>query len=348
MPDAKAAIFHGPGKAFSITDRALPASLADGEVLIAIDLATICGSDLHTVGGRRVEPTPCVLGHEGVGRIVAVGVRRADWRAGERVTWTLTDSCGACPACADFDLPQKCARLFKYGHAGLEDGTGLNGCYASHIVLRTGTHLVRVPDSLSDAVAAPANCALATMVAATESLPRPCRLAVVQGAGLLGLYGCALLRAKGVPRVIVVDTEFKRLEWVAEFGGEPALGTATEHIRPGEADAVFEVAGTPAVVTEGVQLLRSGGFYAFVGMVHPESALNITGEAVIRRCLTIRGFHNYAPRHLDAAIAFLSQQKETHPWAELVSPPRPLARLNEAFAEAESRRWHRVSVSPLG
>jgi hypothetical protein len=83
-------------------------------------------------------------------------------------------------------------------------------------------------------------------------------------------------------------------------------------------------------------------------MVHPESALNITGEAIIRRCLTIRGFHNYAPRHLDAAIAFLLQHRKRHPWTELVSPARPLTRLNEAFAEAGSHRWHRVAVSPGG
>jgi threonine dehydrogenase-like Zn-dependent dehydrogenase len=241
-------------------------------------------------------------------------------------------------------LPQKCDRLFKYGHAPC---SGLpNGCYSTHIDLRPGTHLVRVPGELPDSVAAPANCALATMVAATEALPTPCNVAVIQGAGLLGIYGCALLRGKGVRRVIMVDTDPRRLELVPKFGGEPVLETARQRLSRGEADAVFEVAGVPAVIGDALAVLRPGGFYGLVGMVHPQSALDITGEAIIRGCVTLRGFHNYAPRHLDAAIEFLRQEHKTFPWAELVSPPWPLARLDEAFAEAAGRRWHRVAVAP--
>lgn len=52
---------------------AVPADPAPGEIVIQLHFATICGSDLHTYLGRRHEPTPSVLGHEGVGRIVALG-----------------------------------------------------------------------------------------------------------------------------------------------------------------------------------------------------------------------------------------------------------------------------------
>jgi len=62
--------------------------------------------------------------------------------------------------------------FYKYGHAALTDGSGLNGCYASHIVLRPGTQIMTVPEALPDAIAAPANCALATIVNALETLPR--------------------------------------------------------------------------------------------------------------------------------------------------------------------------------
>jgi hypothetical protein len=56
--------------------------------------------------------------------------------------------------------------------------------------------------------------------------------------------------------------------------------------------------------------------------------------------------HNYQPRHLEAAIAFLSLHRETFPWETLVSPPMPLQRLEEAFALAESGRWARVAIDP--
>ncbi len=334
--------FRGPGSAFEPVQLDIAGAPQPGHVLVQIDLATICGSDLHTVAGRRTSPAPVILGHEGVGRIVASA--REGWSPGHRVTWTLADSCGQCRCCRELNLPQKCDRLFKYGHAPCSDLP--NGCYSTHIDLRPGTHLVRVPGELPDSVAAPANCALATMVAATEALPAPCNVAVIQGAGLLGIYGCALLRGKGVRRVIMVDTDPRRLELVPKFGGEPVLETARQRLSRGEADAVFEVAGVPAVIGDGLAVLRPGGFYGLVGLVHPQSALDITGEAIIRGCVTLRGFHNYAPRHLDAAIEFLRQEHKTFPWAELVSPPWPLARLDEAFAEAAGRRWHRVAVAP--
>ena len=111
--------------------------LAPGEVLVEIDLATICGSDLHTLSGLRTEPTPLILGHEAVGRIVAS--QRPGFSAlGDRVSWSIADSCGTCLACTEHRLPEKCAALFKYGHATLTDGSGLNGCYATHLLIRPG------------------------------------------------------------------------------------------------------------------------------------------------------------------------------------------------------------------
>ena len=163
---------------------------------------------------------------------------------------------------------------------------------------------------------------------------------------MLGLYGCALLRAKGVERVIVVDTDPARLELVGQFGGKPALKTAGSLLQPGRADAAFEVAGSSAVVPEGIRLLRFGGYYAFVGMVHPTTPLELSGQIVLRHCLTLRGFHNYAPCHLQSAIKFLSEHGSNFPWAKMVSPAFPLAEINAAFAEARKRKWLRVSVQP--
>ena len=338
--NATAAIFDRAGTPFRLEELPLPARLADGELLVAISLATVCGSDLHTVAGRRQEPVPCVLGHEGVGRVIAAGAGRESWMD-KRITWSSADSCGVCAACTAWDLPQKCEHVFKYGHATLHEGSGLHGTYATHIVLRCGTHVVEVPETIADAVAASANCSLATMANVTEHLPVPCRVVVVQGAGLLGLHGCALLRAAGVERVIVVDTDAARLAKVAEFGGE---ALRSEEVPNRAADVVIEAAGVPSIVAEGLRMLRPGGHYLFVGMVHPDSALNITGESIIRSCVSLRGFHNYAPRHLDRAVAFLGESTAL-PWSSLVSPPLPLAQLDEAFALSATRRWARMAVT---
>ena len=345
MIGARVAVFRGVGLGFEIEERALPEP-GPGEALVEIEVATICGSDLHSIGGRRPVPVPSVLGHEAVGRVVAVGTGRdASW-LGRRVTWTLADSCGRCPACARWELPQKCESLFKYGHAPIDAGGGLNGCYASHILLRSGTPWVEVPDGIESALAAPVNCALATMVAAVGSLPPPGDLAVIQGAGLLGLYGAVLLREAGWGRVVVVDRNPDRLARVPFFGGEPLLlGVGVTHVAIG-ADVVIEAAGDPAAVPEAIRWLRPGGHYELVGLVHPDSRMDLTAETVIRKCLTLHGTHNYAPRHLERAVRFLEAHRGRYPWESLVSPEVPLKALDAAVALASTGRWCRVAVSP--
>ena len=346
MIKTKTAVFRGTGQRFEIVEQNVDFNLNPGHCLVEISLATVCGSDLHTIDGRRREPVPCVLGHEGVGRVVATGEGRDRRLVGRRVTWTLADSCGVCRFCCDWALPQKCERLFKYGHASLNDGTGFNGTYASHIVLRAGTTLFPFPEAVTDVMAASANCALATMVAATEPLATGGETAVIQGAGLLGLFGCALLRQKGWQRVVVVDTNPARLELVPAFGGEPALNSAHDHAAAGTVDVVIEATGWAAVISEGIELLRPGGRYQLVGLVHPDSRLELTGEIIIRKCLTIQGTHNYGPRHLGAAVEFLTEQVRSLPWERVVSSPFPLESLEAALALARSGSWPRVAIRP--
>jgi hypothetical protein len=109
---ANVQIFEGVGKPFVATTIPIP-KLAAGELLVRTTLATICGSDLHTVSGVRTEPTPLVLGHEGVGVIEAIGGGLKTMSrlgrsvsVGDRITWSIADSCGVCVPCATFQFPQ--------------------------------------------------------------------------------------------------------------------------------------------------------------------------------------------------------------------------------------------------
>lgn len=272
---ATVAVFHGVGKPHEIREIPLPDRLLEGEVLVRLDCATICGSDLHTLHGKRHEPTPLVLGHEGVGVIEAIGndifsgnrPRSGSWklREGDRITFSVADSCGICPECTLHKLPQKCVSLMKYGHTSINNGLGLNGTYASHILLRRGTHVVPLPSGLSSKIAAPANCALATVANSLDlaRLPRfgSNNSAVVQGAGLLGIYAVAWLKKRvGMAHVFCLDTNASRLKTAERFGAIPLLveacddHTAEEHaverakqIRawcPRGVDVVVEMSGT--------------------------------------------------------------------------------------------------------
>lgn len=360
MPLSRIAVFDGPEKPLRYLDLPIP-KLKTGEVVVAMRLATICGSDLHTIMGLRTEPTPSVLGHEGVGSVLAVRDRN-DVAVGARVSWSIADACGRCAPCADLHLPQKCKSLFKYGHAAMSNGTGLNGTYATHVVLRPGTHIVSLPDSVSDTLAAPANCALATVCATLDEedggmpVHGPRKSALVQGAGLLGLYSCALLKHQlGFQTVYCTVRNLRRAELVKQFGGTPLLTTEGAQQRtkaeilksyPSGVDLVVEVTGDASVMREGLNVIRYGGHYALAGMVHPQTRLDaIKGEDIIRRCITIRGTHNYAPKHLDQAISFLARFAGRLPFESLLSPPLPLSQLEKAIEQAKSKAYPRIAVS---
>ena len=140
--------FHGTEGPFEVCE--VPVIATPADTLVQVSLATICGSDLHTVSGRRDAPTPCVLGHEAVGTIAAPTQHRSATgellREGDRVTWSLMASCGRCAYCTDRNLPQKCETLFKYGHARSEGATTLSGGFATHILLRPGTAIYHIPE----------------------------------------------------------------------------------------------------------------------------------------------------------------------------------------------------------
>merc|ERR1719162_764896 len=243
-----------------------------------METATICGSDLHTITGKRVEPMPLILGHEGVGVVEHIGndifsgtrPRHRNWdlKEGDRITFSVADSCGVCPECTLHKLPQKCVSLTKYGHTRVTEGSGLSGTYATHIHLKSGTHVVQLPNSLSSRVCAPANCALATVANSLDMarLPRygANQSAVVQGAGLLGIYAVAWLRKRvGMQSVFCLDVDPKRLATAELFGAVPVLvhGGEAEQLErarrirevcPQGVDVVVEMTGAKIVIQEGV------------------------------------------------------------------------------------------------
>ena len=109
---------------------------------------------------------------------------------------------------------------------------------------------------------------------------------------------------------------------------------------------MFEVAGIKELVSQGLALLRPGGEYVLAGLVHPNSELNITAEQIIRKCIHIKGVHNYAPWHLDEAVSFLERNRDRFPFDSLVSAPFQLEDLEKAVHEAQKQNWVRVSVKP--
>ncbi len=358
MSLARAMVFSGEPGQLTLREFALP-RLEQGQILVRVLGSTLCGSDLHTIAGRRKAPLPTVLGHEIVGEIVdfGPGAPRLDLQgqplaAGDRVTWAIVAHCGCCPLCLR-GLPQKCQRAVKYGHEPLRPGQELLGGLAEYCLLVRGTSVVRLADELPLAVVCPANCATATVAAALEAAGALAgRSVCVLGAGLLGLTACAMARSAGATEVISVDPSPQRRERAPQFGASAAVApeelAAVADARVGRLgfDAAIELSGSPTAFEAIHPLLGLGGTLVLVGAVYPAPAVSIAMEDLVRRQLTLRGVHNYAPRHLSQAVRFLESQFERYPLAELVERWYPLDQAAAAVAAAETSGAVRIGVCP--
>ncbi|MGA5543759.1 zinc-binding dehydrogenase [Mycobacterium sp. NPDC051198] len=313
-----AAVWTGTG--VDIRTVPIPA-LGAGEVLVRVRLATVCSSDLHTVTGRRPAACPSVLGHEAVGDVVATGPG-AEVAVGQRVIWSVTVACGECPRCRS-GLSAKCLSVRKVGHEPFDGDWSLSGSYAAHVVLPRGTTIAVVPDTLSDAVAAPAACATATVMATLEAAGELTgRRVLIGGAGMLGLTAVAACADAGAD-VQVVDRNADRLALAAQFGGRASDG--------GPVDVAIDYTGSSAAVADALARLDIGGTLVLAGSVTPGPPLTVDPEAVVRQWLTITGVHNYEPRHLHRAVDFLDRTRKRHPWDALVVAPVPLKQIASAL-----------------
>ncbi|KRC61272.1 alcohol dehydrogenase [Agromyces sp. Root81] len=365
-PSPVAMVWYEPGRPHEAL-AAPGVRLAEGEALVEVELATICGSDVHTVSGHRSAPAPLVLGHEQVGRVVAVGegAVRADGELlglGDRVVWSVTVSCGDCDRCRR-GLTQKCRTLAKYGHERVHRGWELSGGFATHVQLRAGTATVRVTEALPAAIAAPASCATATAVAALDAAAATVdldgALVLVTGAGMIGLSVAAMAIEAGAV-VVVADPDASRREFVRRLGAVAADPLA-RGASPERLDAVLaglearglrevlvavEASGTAAAVRTVLDVVGVGGVAVLVGSVSPGSEVSLDPETVVRRLVTVTGVHNYTAGQLERAVEFLERSWQSLPFDELVGATHPLTELDLALEEAATGLHVRVGVAP--
>lgn len=374
-----AAVFDGTPGALRLERLPLPIPTG-GAMRVRVLGCTLCGSDLHSLHGRRTVAVPTVLGHETVGAIEAFGpeavrhdVAGARLEIGDRITWAVVAACGGCLFCRR-GLPQKCLRGVKYGHEPLRPGLDPLGGLAEHCLLVAGTAIVKLPPALSLEMACPASCATATAVAVCEAggvhplgpttIGPSCRqldaaaserpsdqVVCVLGAGLLGLSAIALAQEVGAT-IVCVEPDERRRALAAGCGAsiccppeEAAERVASVSAGHG-ADTVLELSGAPTAWDTAWRVVRIGGRIVLAGAVVPVPTVSVDPEQVVRRHVSIHGVHNYAPRHLVAAVAFLARCADSAALANPVADWMPLHRVDDAVKRAADPGIIRVGVRP--
>ncbi|MEM7223599.1 MAG: zinc-binding dehydrogenase [Pseudomonadota bacterium] len=361
--EGRIAVFEAINKPFTL--RSFPLRPAkQGEVLVRIVMSTICRSDIHSWEGNRPNPCPGVLGHEIVGIVEQIGdgvgpdLRGQTIEVGDRITWTLFFRDGPNYYRDVLDLPQKAFGVRKYGHDSLDRDPPFLGGFADYCYILPGTGILKLPDDISDAEAAPLNCGIATMIAVTEAAEigmGDC--VVIQGLGLLGLFGCAMAKARGARLVIGLDNVPGRLSAAKRFGADKVLDVSAydddqlvaeikAHCQPDGADGIIEVCGHASVIPVGLRCLRIGGRYTLAGLVSPNANVTIDANTIVNRLVTLRGVHNYHPRHLVQALDFVMANRERYPFGEIVDSQFSLDDVDKAFEHAAARAVLRAAVVP--
>ncbi len=328
-------------------------------------MCTICRSDIHCYLGHRPNPTPGVLGHEIIGTIVELGegvtkdMRGDPLREGDRITWSEYFIPGDNYYTEVLDLPQKSPGVDKYGHMAVTTEPHHHGGFGQYCYILPRSWILRLPDELSDEEATPVNCGVATVICVTEKAEiRMGDAVVVQGLGLLGLYACAIAKARGARLVIGLDTvaarralglQLRLRPCIRPVGDEPRRSWSSRCealCKPEGADAVIEVCGYPEVIPAGIQMLRTGGHYVLGGVVNPDSFVNIDVNQILRKLITLRGVHNYHPRHLIEALDFVTVNRKRFPFHELVDGKYGLGEVAQAMQDAADRKVLRAAIVP--
>jgi alcohol dehydrogenase len=270
----RAVVYHGPGEK-SWDEVPDPKIESDTDVIVRIDSATICGTDLHILKGDVPEVTPGrVLGHEAVGTVVERGTGVHDRREGDRILLSCVSACGHCRFCREGRFGQCLGGGgWIFGH--LIDGVQAE--YARVPFADTSTYVV--PDGVSDEQVIYLADILPTAyeVGVLSGRVAPGDVVAIVGCGPIGLSALVASSLYSPAAVVAIDPVASRRELALKFGAdravapEQAMDTVKELTDGLGADVAIEAVGVPETFELCTELVRPVGHVANVG-VHGTSA----------------------------------------------------------------------------
>jgi Zn-dependent alcohol dehydrogenases len=315
-------VLTAPQGAVSVIEQSVSEPGA-GEVLLRMEACGICHSDLFVAGLERLPLVPLTLGHEGIGRVESIGPGVTNVAAGDRVGITfLAATCGDCDLCRS-GRERYCARQLNSGYT-------VHGALASRAVVRA-QYLVKIPDSLNAAEAAPICCAGWTAYGAVrESGLAAGRLLGIFGMGGLGHLAQQYAAARGL-RVAAVDVSDEKLRMATSLGAEIAVPAANAgralQKEAGGVDAAIVLTPAPAAIEQAFKSVKRTATVVLVGLASSRFELPIVDTVL--KGIVVRGSFLGSRQDLADALQLAADGKvkahvETHP---LHSAPALLERL---------------------
>jgi len=348
----KAAVLPDYGAPLELREVPIP-TLEDDAILVKVEMAGICGSDLHIWHGTMgiKAPTPYVMGHETIGRVVALGSNRKVDAAGEPLSegdlimWAHA-YCHDCYYCNIMNNPMLCENRRGYGMAPPEK---LMGGFAEYEYVVPGTRVIKIPKSLTAEETIGVACAFRSVLSGFEKLEGidPGDTVVIQGAGPVGLYACVLAKESGAGQVIVIGAPESRLELAKRWGADhvvnldkmPDAKARKEHIlgltNNRGPELVIECSGFSPAFNEGVDMVKKGGRYLILGLTSL-SEITFSPAIILHKNIRIIGSGGATISHFYKALKFIESRKDKYPFGELVSCKYTLEDVNSALKGMQS------------
>ncbi len=261
------------------------------EILIRVQAASICGTDLHIYewnewAGRRIgaERLPYTFGHELAGRVVAIGDEVDHPLPGMFVAAETHLFCGHCGLCRT-GKPHICQNMRILG-------VDVDGAFADYVVLPAHNAWAvdaRIPAEIASAMEPFGNAVHTVFPPATDPEITTSTVAVL-GAGPIGLFAVGICRAAGARTVICVEPNDFRRDLAKRMGADllvdprdedpvQAVLEATDGLG---ADVVLEMSGVPAVIGQATRMLQHGGRLSLLGLPPGEVSVDLTEQVIFK------------------------------------------------------------------
>jgi D-xylulose reductase len=278
----KALVLERKGE-LTLREIELPQTVGPLDVKIAIHTVGICGSDVHYyeyggIGNFTVD-SPMVLGHEAAGTVVEIGDGVKNLRVGDRV-------------CMEPGIPDPNSRAARLGIYNLDPAVRfwatppIHGCLTPYVV-HPAAYTFRLPDNISFAEGAMVEPLAVGLHAASKAKIRPGDIAVVMGAGPIGVVTALSALAGGCSQVLLTDVQQPKLDLAAALGAIVPVNVAKQKLRDvvneltegWGVDIVFEASGSVPAINSVHEPLRPGGRIVLIGMPVQPTSLNVNSLA---------------------------------------------------------------------
>ena len=290
MPTMRALAKTRPGPGLELIEREIP-SPAPGEVLLHMEAASICGTDLHLYRwdpwAREIMHPPVILGHELAGRVAAMGAGVTRVREGDLVGVESHIVDWTCAQCRRGDM-HLCRNLKVIG-------AHVDGGFAEYVVIPEANAIES--NALDPAVVALQE-PMGNAVHAAFVEPIEGRSVLVTGCGPIGLCSVGIARAGGAALVIATDTEEYRLDLARRMGAHLALDARDPETLTRIAEAtggdgvevVLEMSGAQAALDQALTAVTRGGRISLLGIFGEPVRVNLS-DFVIQKGLRVYGIY---------------------------------------------------------